>query len=102
MKNKMDAILNKQKDLFNYKKVNKMQNDNNFELLNDNNDNNEIVKNITEQKGEEKDNNINNNIVDILEESNENNMINKINKDKVNSFINLKNDNNNYNDLKNL
>ena len=102
MKNKMDAILNKQKDLFNYKKVNKMQNDNNFELLNDNNDNNEIVKNITEQKGEEKDNNINNNIVDILEESNENNMINKINKDKVNSFINFKNDNNNSDDLKNL
>ena len=102
MKNKMDAILNKQKDLFNIQKVNKKQNDNNFELLNDNIDNNEIVKNITEQKGEEKDNNINNNIVDILEESNENNMINKINKDKVNSFINLKNDNNNSDDLKNL
>ena len=102
MKNKMDVILNKQKDLFYIHKINKMQNDNNFELLNDNNnDNEEIVKNISEQKEEDKNNNINK-IVDILEESNENNKINKTNKDKVNSFINLNNNLNNSDYLKNL
>ena len=100
MKNKIDIILNNQKDLINTNKDNKKENENNFELLNINEDNNEIEKSPLEQKKEDKINDINK-IVDILDESNEKIIINKINHDKVNSFINLNNTDNNYDFSKN-
>ena len=102
IKNKIDIILDANKINNDKHKINKKENNNNFELLNEDAD---IEKNIFDEKDENiknKFDKINNDIINY--EKNDNNTFKSKNiiNEKENSNINLNNSENNSEELKNL
>ena len=95
IKNKIDLILNGQNTFNNKNIFNKIENDNNFELLNNKN---EIEKILSINKEDEKNDNLNK-LYDISDEIVENNN-DKINDEHYYDGINLNNTENNSDDLK--